>query len=65
MQNRYFHAANSESRPIRSKATAPVTKTLIMYTIISDIVVCYQTYKIDMYYTQIEVEGKYLAHSSL
>ena len=36
-----------------------------MYTIISDIVVCYQTYKIDMYYTQIEVEGKYLAHSSL
>ena len=65
MQNRYCHAANSESWPIRSKATAPVTKALIMYTITSDIAVCYQTYQIDMYYTQIEVEGKYLAHASL
>ena len=36
-----------------------------MYAIISDIVLCYQTYKIDMYYTQIEVEWKYLVHSSL
>ena len=36
-----------------------------MYTITSDIAVCYQTYQIDMYYTQIEVEGKYLAHASL